>query len=253
MEIPNLGPVRQLPGLATHNIVQHRPSLTSAGVLVGDASEESVLRDFDSNPDDGYIKMKQRVLAGLGLKPSMIDARPTQRTYDRRVSSADADSDCGLLDGTNAAPSTLLPKEEPRSQTFSAAWAAGAEPVEALRAVENVSAGLDEEDEVDGLSFDSNETDSQSLGLGVVDGQATTRGPATSVNRASGTGASALAECQPNAPALQAQSRRVGKRKAAEAVSRGLQAFRQHHSQQSALGVTGDEIEDDEADALDMP
>jgi hypothetical protein len=47
-------------------------------------------------------------------------------------------------------------------------------------------------------------------------------------------------------------SRRLGKRKAEEAVSRGLEAFRNHRSQQSALGVTRDEIEDDEADALDM-
>jgi hypothetical protein len=226
--------------------------LTSFYVFAGDASEDSVLRDFDSNPDDGYIKMKQRVLAGLRLKPSMIDARPTQRTYDRRVSSAGADGR-GLSEGEDTAPPTLAHRDAPHSQPCSQGRAACVPHASLVDVVKSTPVGCcDEEDEVDGLSFDSDEMGSLSAGTGVAEGNATTRGQATATaaRRTSSAAAGALAECQPNAPALQAQNQR--KRKAEQAVSRGVQAFRQLHSQQSALDVTRDEIEDDEADALDM-
>eukprot|EP01043_Picozoa_sp_COSAG02_P020924 COSAG02_NODE_1047_length_14982_cov_4.007929_5_plen_215_part_00 len=213
-----------------------------------------MLRDFDSNPDDGYIKMKQRVLAGLGLKPSMIDARPTQRTYDRHVYMADAD-ECGLSAGEDSAPPTLAHHYAPHSQPCGQGRAADVASVVSVAAVKSAPVGCsDEDDEVDGLRFDSYEVGSLSAGTGVDASNTNARGQtnATVARRASTAAAGALAECQPNAPTLQAPSHRLGKRKAEETVSRSLQAFRQLHSQQSALDMARDEIDDDEADALDM-
>ncbi len=251
----NLGRVRKPSDRVASNIAKRSSSLTSY-VLAGDASEDSVLRDFESNPDDGYIKMKQRVLAGLGLKPSMIDARPTQRTYDRRVPGADAD-DRGLNAGEDTAPPSLAHQDavRPHSQPCGQGRAARVQSVVSVAAVKSTPVGCsDEDDEVDGLRFDSYEIGSLSAATGVDESNATIRGQttATAARRGSTAAAAALAECQPNAPTLQAQSQRLGKRKAEEAMSRSLQAFRQLNSQQSALDIARDEIDDDEADALDM-
>lgn len=269
MSSPNLGPVRTF--CKPCSTMKRRSPLKSSYALAGDASEDSVLRDFDANPDDCYAKMKLRVLAGLGLKPSMVDARPTQHAC--HVSGPDIKPTNGLFQGPGAVRQLVGHQGEPHSQFCAQSRPSSsvstvaqdvvesthASPCESdsrapctlLPAVRGHSIGCsDEDDEVDCLRFDSSET---AEGIGLVErssanGESSFR-LSTGVGHGSTT-ACALAECQPNASQVQERrgSQRVGKRKAEEAVNRSLQAFRRL----SGLGATRDEIDDDEADALDM-
>ena len=123
----------------------------------------------------------------------------------------------------------------------------------------------DDDDEVDSLSFG----DEQASGIAAVASSTTATSSARAIGASSNSiaaaTAAALAECHPNSggPARRVQGR-VGKRKADEAVSRGLQAFRslsaeaaapqrysqrQHYSQPQSMAS---DLDDNEADALDL-
>lgn len=208
-----------------------------------------MLRDFDINPDAHYAKMVRRVLAGLGLKLSMLTARPTQRR-------------------AAVAASAIQPSQSAsRGQAPSSSWLAPVVvPVPALNRKD------DDDDEVDNLNFDDDARQSagkpitsilsQSALAGVAAAAVDQPPNATSMAAAVAAAAPLAVSSRPNTmPPGKLGGGRPAKRKADQAIHRGLEAFRnfsqsqvqapaaaQHSSQADARGA----VDDDEADALDI-
>jgi hypothetical protein len=259
----------------------------------GEAGEDTVLRDFDNEPDACYAKTEQRVLAGLGLQPSVLAARPTQRCDRHSLSNNDADptSHDALRPGARLGPGRrkdLSSQGQPSTGTDTTPSTAGIGdftsiagqlPPPAQQSVPFVHDGPprvaatntaavgrnDDDDEVDSLSFGDEQASGNAAVASSTTATSSARAIAASSNSIAAAAAAALAECHPNSggPARRAQGR-VGKRKADEAVSRGLQAFRslsaeaaapqrysqqQHYSQPQSMAS---DLDDNEADALDL-
>ena len=207
-----------------------------------------MLRDFDIDPDLRYAKMERRVLSGLGLKLSMLTARPAQR---REVPVA--------VSATR--PQSASDGQAPPSSSPAAIPAPVVVPVPAVLNRKDD----DDDDEVDDLNFDDGVRQPASKPSILSQNDRAGVAAAAVANPRHATNVAALAaplavSARPNALSSgKFAAGRPSKRKADQAIHRGLEAFRnfsqsqvQPATQLSSQADVHSAVDDDEADALDF-